>query len=361
MSYRAEQPFSLPLLPPTLDYSSLQGLLLHARTELAELKGSARALPNPMLLMSPAIMREAVASSEIENIHTTVAKALQMQLFPESQQREPDKEVLRYREAMLWGFHSLSSIPISTRLIKGIQQQLLPSSPGYRSTQNQIINSSTGEVLYTPPIAASIDKLMGNLENYIHSVEEAIDPLIRAAITHYQFEAIHPFGDGNGRTGRILMILQLIQDDILQHPILYISGFINKNRQLYYQRLREVSTNGAWMDYLQFMLQAFREQARATKETLFSVLNLYDQTKNKLKTALPKTYSADLIDALFSYPVITGTTLSGELQIHRRTAARYLETLKDHGFVTDQVVGRHHLYINQPLIKLFSADFPEDD
>lgn len=356
MSYRAEQPFPLPLLPPTLDYSSLQGLLLQARTELAELKGSARVLPNPMLLMSPAIMREAVASSEIENIHTTVAKALQMQLFPESQQREPDKEVLRYREAMLWGVHALSGIPISTRLILGVQQQLLPASTGYRTTQNQIINSATGQVLYTPPIAASIDKLMGNLENYIHSDKEGVDPLIRAAITHYQFEAIHPFGDGNGRTGRILMILQLIQDDILQHPILYISGFINKNRHLYYERLREVSTNGAWIAYLQFMLQAFREQASATKETLFSVLHLYDQTKNTLKTELPKTYSADLVDALFSYPIITSTTLAGELQIHRRTAARYLETLKDNGFVTDQLVGRHHLYINQPLIELFSVD-----
>ena len=356
MSFNANLPFALPVLPPALhlEDAGLSRLLLQARTELAELKGFAHALPNPMLLMSPAIMREAVASSNIENIHTTVAKALQMQLFPEAQQRQPDKEVLRYREAMLWGFSQLDKLPISTRLILGIQKELLPESYGYRTSQNRIINSSTGEVLYTPPAASEIPALMGNLENYIHEEHLDADPLIKAAITHYQFEAIHPFGDGNGRTGRILMVLQLIHEEVLHYPILYISGYINRHRSEYYRLLREVSVSEAWFPFIKFMLRAFHAQAKSTKETLFAVMNLYNQVKEELREKLPKVYSADLVDALFSYPIVTPTTLAEQLGVHRVTASRYLEALRENEFLSDEIAGKHHLYINKPLIGLFT-------
>jgi len=356
MSFKANIPFALPILPPaiSLEEAGLNRLLLQARTELAELKGFAHALPNPMLLMSPAIMREAVASSNIENIHTTIAKALQMQLFPEAQQRQPDKEVLRYREAVLWGFAQLSQLPISSRLILGIQKQLLPGSYGYRTTQNRIVNSTTGEVLYTPPAATDIPTLMGNLENYIHEEYPDTDPLIKAAITHYQFEAIHPFGDGNGRTGRILMVLQLIHEEVLHYPILYISGYINHHRSEYYRLLRAVSVSGGWLPFIQFMLKAFHVQARSTKETLFAVMALYSQTKEELREKLPKVYSADLVNVLFSYPIVTPTTLAEQLGVHRRTASRYLEEMRKKEFLSDEAIGKHHLYINKPLIALFT-------
>ena len=356
MSFNPETPFQLPLLPPELDWEQqdLIRLLLKARTELAELKGFAYALPNPMLLMSPTILREAVASSNIENINTTVAKALQMQLFPEAQQREPDKEVLRYRDAMLWGFGELARLPISTRLILGIQKKLLPDSPGYRTTQNRIINSATGEVLYTPPPATDISALMGNLENYIHLKDLETDPLIKAAIAHYQFEAIHPFGDGNGRTGRILMVLQLIHENILDYPILYISGYINRNRSEYYKALREVSIHGAWLAFIRYMLRGFYQQAKSTKETMHGIMKLFAEAKEELREKHWKIYSADLVEALFSFPILTPTTLSQKLGVHRRTASRYLEELRESEFLVDEIVGKYHMYINKQLIALFT-------
>lgn len=356
MSFKPDTPFALPLLPTNIDLkeANFSRLLLQARTELAELKGFAHALPNPMLLMSPAILREAVASSNIENINTTVVKALQMQLFPDKHQQQADKEVLRYREALLWGFSQMEDLPISTRLILGIQKQLLPESAGFRTTQNQIINSATGETLYTPPPATDIPALMGNLEKYVHQPDSETDPLIKSAITHYQFEAIHPFGDGNGRTGRILMVLQLVHEGILNYPTLYISGYINRHRSEYYRLLREVSISNTWVPFIQYMLQGFYQQAKATKETLYSVMELYNEVKEELRERQPKIYSADLVDILFSYPIVTPTSLAEKLDVHRRTAARYLEELRKNNFLTDQITGRHHLYINKPLIALFS-------
>jgi Fic family protein len=344
------------MLPPNIDWeeADLTNLLLQARTELAELKGFSHALPNPMLLMSSAILREAVASSNIENINTTVAQALQMQLFPEAQQREPDKEVLRYREAMLWGFAQLARLPISTRLLLGIQKQLLPDSYGYRTTQNHIINSITGEVLYTPPAAIDIPGLMGNLENFIHQEGLELDPLIKVAITHYQFEAIHPFGDGNGRTGRILMVLQLLNEGILNYPILYISGYVNRHRSEYYRLLRQVSMNEDWLSFIRFMLTGFHQQAKSTRETFYAVMELYRQAKEEMQEKCPKIYSADLVDILFSFPVLTPGTLAEKLSIHRRTASRYLEELRKNELLADELVGKYHLYINRSLISLFT-------
>lgn len=169
---------------------------------------------------------------------------------------------------------------------------------------------------------------MGNLEKYVHQPDSETDPLIKSAITHYQFEAIHPFGDGNGRTGRILMVLQLVHEGILNYPALYISGYINRHGNEYYRLLREVSISNAWVPFIQYMLQGFYQQAQATKETLYSVMELYNEVKEELRERQPKIYSADLIDILFSYPIITPTSLAEKLNVHRRTAARYLEDLR---------------------------------
>jgi len=330
--------------------------LLKARTELGELKGYSHGLPNPMLLLSPAIIRESVASSGIENINTTVEKVLEQQLFPETEQKIENKEVLRYRDAILWGFENMKKVPLGNRLISGIHKELLGErGHGYRTTQNKIENSTSGEVLYTPPPATEIGKLIANWENYIHNEEDGIDPLIKCAIAHYQFEAIHPFGDGNGRTGRILMVLYLVQAGLLNYPILFISGYINKNRSDYYRLLREVTTQENWCEFIEYLLKGFYLQARETKEQLFKVMDLFNAYKTGIKEKCGSIYSADLVEQLFSMPIVTPVRLGSMLNIHYTTATRYLKQLDKEGFLKNQQVGKYQLYINKPLVELLQS------
>ena len=355
MSFSATYPFNLTELPPDIDFShaSFMPWLLKARAELGELKGYSHALPNPMLLFSPAIIRESVASSGIENINTTVEKVLEQQLFPETEQRTENKEVLRYRDAILWGFGNMKKIPLGNRLILGIHKELLGDrSHGYRSTQNKIENSTSGEVLYTPPPANEIGRLIGNWENYIHNESQDVDPLIKCAIAHYQFEAIHPFGDGNGRTGRILMVLYLVQEGLLNYPILFISGYINKNRNDYYRLLREVSTKENWYEFIAYLLRGFYLQARDTKDQLFKVMNLFNAYKEGVKNKCGNIYSSDLVEQLFSMPIVTPVRLGSMLNVHYTTATRYLKQLEKAGFLKNQQVGKYQLYINKPLVEL---------
>lgn len=355
MSFNATYPFDLPLLPPKIDFRSkeLLELLIKARTELGELKGYSFSMPNPMLLISPAIIKESIASSNIENINTTIVDVLQNQLYPEIEQREPDKEVLRYRDAAIWGFENLKSVSLSTRLITGIQKKLIPSSHGeYRKQQNKIENSSTKEVLYTPPVSTSIPTLISNWEKFVNYRPESIDPLIASTIAHYQFEAIHPFNDGNGRTGRILMVLELIQEEIISLPILYISNYINKNRIDYYKLLRQITTKEDWNSFILFMLNGFYTQAKETKEMLFNIMKLFHTYKNEVKAKHKKIYSADLIEVLFSYPIITPVRLGKELGVHYTTASRHLVSLEKNGFLKESVVGKYHFYINQKLLNI---------
>jgi Fic family protein len=354
MSYNPIYPFNLPLLPPLISFESIEinKLLLKARTELAELKGCSLSLPNPRLLLSPAIIKESVASSNIENINTTVIEVLQNQLFPEIEQSKPDKEVLRYREAIDWGFDNIKKYSMSTRLILGIQKKLIPESHGeYRAHQNRIENSTTKQPIYTPPIASHIPRLMSNLENYLNN-EKKVDPLIKTIIGHYQFESIHPFNDGNGRVGRILMVLQLINDELLFFPILYISGFINKHRSDYYHLLRKITSDNKWLDFVAFMLDGFHQQAKETKNLILKIKVLYFEFKKNLKTNFRKIYSADLVDNLFSYPIITPVRLAKELGSHYTTTSRYLAQLSKAGVLQEAKMGKYHLFINKDLISL---------
>ncbi|MCX6143136.1 MAG: Fic family protein, partial [Ignavibacteriales bacterium] len=315
--------------------------------------GYSRALPNPMLLLSPAVLRESVASSNIENINTTVEQVLQMQLFPEAEQKKPDKEVLHYRDAVHWGFGSPKKVSISTRLILGVHKRLLPEhEDDYRRLQNKIANSSTGRTLYTPPPAQTIARLIGNWENFVNDRQEGIDPLIRCAIAHYQFEAIHPFLDGNGRVGRILMVLSLIQHELLTFPILYVSGYINKHRSEYYRLLREVSTKERWGAFIGFMLKGFHLQARETKGVLLKVVNLLEKTKTQMRKDHKNIYSADLVEALFEFPITTPVNLGKRLEVNYRTASRYLAQLARGKVLGESHVGKYHLFTNKPLLYL---------
>lgn len=346
--------FDLPALPPLLNFKheKFVDIMLKTRTELGELNGYLHSLPNPMLLLSPAVIKESVASSNIENINTTVEQVLQMQLFSEAEQRPPDKEVLRYSEAVHWGFGQLKKLPISTRLILGIHKRLLPEKKNsYRTDQNAIKNNATGETLYTPPPANKLSTLIGNWENFLHA-EDEIDPLIKCAIAHYQFEAIHPFDDGNGRAGRILMVLYLIEQKLLTLPVLYISGYINKNRSEYYRVLRAVSADKKWNEFIVYMLKGMYSQAKETKEVLLKLIELLHKSKEKVKGSHKKIYSADLVEALFEYPIITPVNLGKRLDVNYRTASRYLSELVKGKLLQESYVGKYHLFINTPLLKL---------
>lgn len=355
--FNPNYPFDLPALPPPIkeDDPILLRALLKARTELAELKGYSAAIPNPMLLLSPAIIRESVASSGIENIHTTVESALQQELFPEAERRDADKEVLRYGEAMRWGTAQLDKLPLSSRLIVGIQQRLMPQlGAGYRTTPNRIINSVTQQAIFTPPPAAEIPRLIGNWENFINNEESPFDPLVRCAIGHYQFEAIHPFGDGNGRTGRILMVLQLVQQGLLNQPTLFISGYINAHRQDYYRLLANVTTQGNWSEFLLFMLEGFYQQAQETKATLLAVMQLLQEFKQQLRASDYRRVPFELAEHVFSHPVTTPLLAGRELDVHYKTASKHLAQLAALGLLENTQVGRYHFYLNRPLLTVLN-------
>jgi Fic family protein len=356
MPFDPTTPFDLPLLPPRINFRHelLIDLLLKTRTELGELNGYSFSLPNPLLLLSPAVLKESVASSNIENINTTMEQALQMQLFPESERREPDKEVLRYNEAVYWGVEQLRKVPISTRLVLGIHKKLLPEKKNaYRMHQNAISNSATNQILYTPPAPNQVTRLMSNWENFLHA-DDGIDALIKGAIAHYQFEAIHPFDDGNGRAGRILMVLYLIEQKLLSHPILYISGYVNKNRPEYYRSLRCVSSNEEWIEFIAYMLKGFHMQAKETKQVLLQLVAMLQKTKEKIRANHRKIYTADLVEALFAYPIITPVNLGKRLDINYRTASRYLTELVKGKILEERYVGKYHLFINKPLLNLLT-------
>lgn len=359
MSFDPTYPHALAPLPPArvLSNATFGDLLLAARVELAELKGACGQIPNPLLLTSPAAIRESVASSNIENINTTLAEVLQWQLFPEAEQRPPDKEVLRYREAMTWGFEQLSRYPLSSRLITGIQSRLIPEGNGaYRREQNQIVNLGSHEIRYTPPPAQAIPDLMSNWEFYVNNNDLPVDPLIRAIIAHYQFEAIHPFRDGNGRTGRILMVLQLIQDELLSLPVLYISGYINKHRGEYYECLLDVTSENKWQEYIGFMLRGFLEQAKHTRITLGAITRLFHSLKASIRTDHKKIYSSELIDALFTFPVITPTRLASVLGKHYTTTSKYLIELAKSGILFETTIGKYHIFVNQALMEILKRE-----
>lgn len=360
MSFNSQVPHDiLKELPPSLDYnnSELLKLVVEARTELGELKGYSSSLPNPLLLLSPAILKESLASSEIEDIHTTIIQVMENQLFPDDERRNPDKEVLRYSEAVIWGYKHLKGGSLSTRLILGIQNNLMTDiQKGYRQQQNAIEDKKTKKILYTPPTQNNISRYMSNLENFINHFPKDMDPLIANAIGHYQFEAIHPFGDGNGRTGRILMVLHLVNYEILNLPILYISGYINDNKNEYYKRLLEVTTQQKWKEYLEFMLKGYKTQAKTTKDMIFKIMSLFWDLKTDLKNRDKAVYSDDLVEALFSYPVISPTKLASELRIHYTTASRYLNRLKKLNILRDKHIGKYHLFTNIKLMSLIHAN-----
>lgn len=362
MAIAPDKPFNnLPLLPPPSErIESITVLKQESRAAvaLAELKGLAKTLPNQGILINAIVLKEAQASSEVENIITTHDKLYQA-LTATSVQADPaTKEVLRYREALLFGYGEIQARGfINTNSICRIQAILEENGAGIRQLPGTALrNDMTGEIIYTPPDdREAIQGLMRNLERFLNEEPGETSPLIRMAIQHYQFESIHPFYDGNGRTGRILNVLYLILQGLLEIPILFLSGYIIANKGPYYRLLQEVRTKGNWEDWILFMLKATESTARQTLGQINDIHALFNQVQEKVKREAPKIYSKDLIEQLFIHPYTKIEYISNGLKVERKAASRYLKALQAVGVLSLEQIGKENVYINHQLYKLLRS------
>ncbi len=348
----------LPNLPPAHDLESKAVLkaCIAARAALAELKQAAELIPNQTVLINTIPLLEAKDSSEIENIVTTADKLFQ-HAQGDSTADHATKEALRYRSALHRGYRSLKARPLCTATaveicsaLKGVHMDLR------RIPGTQLTNSQTGEVIYTPPQGeANLRDLLTNWERFLHH-ETELDPLIRMAVGHYQFEAIHPFTDGNGRTGRVLNILYLIQEKLLGPPILYLSRYIIARKADYYRLLLQVTCDQAWEPWLLFMLQAVEETSRWTTAKIAAIRSLAEHTTEYVRIHLPKIYSRELVDVIFEQPYCRIANLVEKGVAQRQAASRYLKDLVELGVLTEIPYGKEKLFVHPKLMQLLSKD-----
>ncbi|PQA71740.1 Fic family protein [Brucella oryzae] len=348
------------------DLAALTGLetvgifkaLAAANRSLAELKGRAAAIPNQGILIDTLALQEAKASSEIENIVTTQDELFQTDMFPDGPESPAAKEVALYREALKFGFDRLQSTGglITNSTVVGMFQRLKQRTDGFRQTPGTALkNERSGEIIYIPPQEQQeINAAMASLERFINDDQSSpLDPLIKMALIHHQFESIHPFPDGNGRIGRILNVLYLTRVDLLEIPILYLSRAINNSKSEYYRLLQYVRDTGEWEDWLIYMLNAVDDTAKTTLDLIENIRLQMASNKKRMREELPKIYSQDLLNNLFRHPYTRIDYVQNELGITRQTAAKYLDTLAEHAFLTKHQNGRSNYYINEPLVNLF--------
>jgi Fic family protein len=360
MDFNPAIPYNdLPPLPPKPEIETkavLKKVALAGRS-LAELKGLGSSIPNQSVLVNSLVLREAKASSEIENIITT-NDALYRAFTASSLDVDPaTKEVLRYRVALWEGFTEMKKHGLlTTNLFIKLVQTIKENQAGIRAIPGTVIqNMRTGAILYTPPQGeVVIREKLKNLEDYIHANDET-DPLIKLALIHYQFEAIHPFSDGNGRVGRIINSLFLVAQQLLDEPILYLSKYIIDSKNDYYKRLQAVTTKGDWESWVLYMLDAIQTTAVETREKVVAIRKLMDQTLDKGKVNLPsKVYSKELIETLFRQPYTKVQHLVDAGIAERKTAAVYLRELEKAGILRSQKSGREVLFLNVKLFQLLA-------
>jgi Fic family protein len=329
-----------------------------AHKALAELKGSISSIPNENILLDTLTLREARESSAIENIISTFAQVYQSNLFQQQFASAQAKEVHLYAEALKKGFILVKQKGLLTNNhILEIQQVIEQNNAGFRKLPGtRLLNNSTGEVIYTPPQDyATIIRLMNELEKFINDdTTLQADDLVKMAIIHHRFETIHPFYDGNGRTGRIINILYLVQKKLLHLPVLYLSRYIIHTKADYYRLLQKVRDTGDWEEWILYMLDGVEQTAKESIILIAAIKKLMQQYKNTIRTQLPKLYSQDLLNNLFRYPYTKIEFIERDLGVSRSTAIRYLEALVSLNILTKQKAGRDNFYINQPLFRLLS-------
>ncbi len=320
---------------------------------MAQLNGAIRNLPNPSLFLDTLHLQEAKASSEIENIITTNDDLYQAVVADKKFDNPATKEVISYKEAIWLGFSRLEQQSfITTNLCIELVQCIKQNTSGIRTTPGTTLSNTLGEVIYTPPSGEQvIREKMANLETFINE-NDSLDPLIKMAISHYQFEAIHPFSDGNGRTGRILLLLQLKLESLLDIPALFLSEYIVKHKDLYYRGLRAVTEKNDWSTFIIYMLNMVESTAIKGLERLESVIQLMETTGQEIKAKLPKVYSKDLVEAIFKLPYTKRQNLIAIDLGTSKTVGNYLIALEEKGFLKSVRVGKEKLYLNQKLMNI---------
>ena len=331
---------------------------IQANRALAKLNGVAQIIPNSQILINSLALREAKDSSGIENIITTHDELFRAGIDINSVTNET-KEVEHYRQALLKGYSLVTEHNLLLkRDIIAIQKELEQNDAGVRRQSGTVLrNMATGEVVFEPPQDYEvIQELLTNLEKYINEPND-IDPLVNMAIIHYQFESIHPFYDGNGRTGRIVNILYLILKELLDLPILYLSSYIIQNKADYYRLLQEVRTKDNWEEWILYMLDGVEQTALETIELVNGIYTLMDKTKLEIQEKLPKIYSKDLVEILFMHPYTKIEFLVNGLGIARQTASIYLNELESIGILYKMKIGRSNFFINKELFDMLKKEY----
>ena len=352
MPFNRQLPYNdLPLLPPIteLETKAVLKQAISANRVLANLRGLAAKIPNQGLLINSIVLQEARLSSEIENIVTTNDELYRAAANGDGKTDPHTKEVLRYREALHFGFKALRERPLNSNLFIELVQLIKQVDIGIRAIPGTALKNDLGEVIYTPPVGEAVirDKL-ANLEQFIHA-DDGLDPLVKMAVMHYQFEAIHPFPDGNGRTGRILNLLFLVEQQLLDIPVLFLSRYIITHRQDYYAGLRGVTESQDWERWVLFMLKAVESTAQQTFEQVNRILALMEEVRERVQREAESIYSKDLVEAIFMQPYTKIAFLVEAGIAKRQTASRYLQTLAAMGILREEQVGREKYYINDAL------------
>lgn len=351
----ANETFVLPILPPQQEIETIAILkqLSLSHRYLAELKGTSKTIPNESILINTLTLQEAKDSSEIENIVTTHDDLYKENILIHT--NPATKEVYNYAQGLKLGFEIVRKEQLLlNKHILTIQKELLENNAGFRTQGGTKLVNSQGQTVYTPPQSATeVLDLMSNLEKFINDNDFAnLDPLIKMAIIHYQFESIHPFYDGNGRTGRIINILYLVLQGLLDIPILYLSRYITQNKAEYYQVLQGVRTSNDWEHLILYFLKSVEVTAKQTIDLITKINNLMENYKTDIQSKLPKIYSQDLINNLFRNPYTKIEFLEKELKVSRQTASIYLDKITELGLLEKTKIGKSNYYMNTELIKI---------
>ncbi len=359
MSFDPKRPHNdLPELPPKADIETrpLLKTCIEARAALAELKSLGAGIPNQAVLINSIPLLEARASSEIENIVTT-NDALFRYSHDDNDADPATKEALLYRSALREGFDSLRAHPLNTNTAVRVCSRLKNRDMQIRRVPGtELSNSTTGEVIYTPPEGEAVIRgKLANWERFVHD-EIEIDPLIRMAVAHYQFEAIHPFLDGNGRTGRVLNLLILVEHGLIELPVLYLSRYILRHRAEYYRLLLAVTAENAWEAWIAFMLTGVAETARWTADKILAIQRLQQHATEFVRSHAPKVYSRDLVDALFVQPYCRIENLVEAGVAKRQTASAYLKQLASLGMLEEIKSGREKLFLHTNFVRLLVSE-----
>lgn len=360
--WRPDRPHNdLPGLPPAVDLETKAVLkqCISARAALGELKQAVELIPNPHMLINTLPLLEAQASSEIENVVTS-ADELFRHLEAVGSADSATKEALRYREALLQGARERVRRPLGTRLAESICSRIKGVEMGVRRVPGTaLVNTGTGQVIYTPPVGEELLRnLLANWERFLHK-ETSLDPLVRLAVSHYQFEAIHPFTDGNGRTGRVLNSLLLVEQGLLPLPVLYLSRYIIAHKADYYGLLLDVTRQDTWEPWLLFLLRGIEETAIWTTAKIAAIRTLAVHTTEYVRAALPKIYSRELMDVVFAQPYCRIANLVAAGIAQRQAASRYLKALVEIRVLQERAIGRDKLFRHPKLMDLLTTDSNE--